>query len=180
LLSLYLRCVFLQAAAQPPAWETKALIAPNELDPWLGWSIDVSDDTLIAGSWNGNYRYNPTSESYWEYYQLPGSATVFIRTSAGSNLEWEQQGEPLVVDDGEDGSYYGYRVAIDGDTALISAAKMETQEARLFVFERSGGVWVQTKMLHTGGLEDGNILRIALDGDTGECRYLTHLPQYWW
>jgi hypothetical protein len=124
------------------------------MDLYLGWSIDVSDDTLIAGSWN---RIDLTS-----------SATVFVRTSTDSNLDWEQQGEPLVVDDGEGGSYYGYRVAIDGDTVLISATKMETQEARLFVFERSDGVWEQTKMLHTDGIDDGNILRIALDGDTGE------------
>jgi hypothetical protein len=72
------------------------------------------------------------------------------------------------VDDGQGGSYYGYRVALDGDTALISATKMETYEARLFVFERSDGVWEQTKMLRTDGFDDGNILRIALDGDTGE------------
>jgi predicted SPOUT superfamily RNA methylase MTH1 len=125
------------------------------MDLYLGWSIDVSGDSLIAGSWN---RSDLTRSS----------ATVFVRTSTDSNLDWEQQGEPLVVDDGEDGSYYGYRVAIDGDTALISATKTETQEARLFVFERSDGVWEQTKMLHSGGFDDGNILRIALDGDTGE------------
>jgi predicted SPOUT superfamily RNA methylase MTH1 len=112
------------------------------MDLYLGWSIDVSDDTLIAGSWN---RIDLTS-----------SATVFVRTSTDSNLDWEQQGEPLVVDDGEGGLYYGYRVAIDGNTALISASKIETQEARLFVFERSGGVWEQKKILHTGGHDDGN------------------------
>jgi hypothetical protein len=142
---------FLQAAAQPPAWETKALIARNDM--WLGWSMDVSGDTLIAGSWNGGFRHNLG----WDpIYQLPGSAAVFVRTSTDSNLDWEQQGEPLVVDDGEGGLYYGYRVAIDGNTALISASKIETQEARLFVFERSGGVWEQKKILHTGGHDDGN------------------------
>jgi hypothetical protein len=166
--SLSIHTVFLQAAAQPPAWELKAQIAPNEMDLYLGWSIGVSDDTLIAGSWRVPCQHwNDTINDY-ECEQLPGSATVFVRTSTDSNLDWEQQGEPLVVDDGEDGSYYGYRVAIDGDTALISATKMETQEARLFVFERSDGVWEQTKMLHSDGFDDGNILRIALDGDTGE------------
>ncbi|KAL7502436.1 hypothetical protein ACHAXN_000403, partial [Cyclotella atomus] len=109
------------ASAQPPAWETKAEIVPDELDSRLGWSIDVSGNTLIAGSWHEQLYWNETSNAWDGKYQLPGSATVFVRTSANSNLEWEQQGNPLVVDDGEGGSYYGYRVALDGDTALISA-----------------------------------------------------------
>jgi hypothetical protein len=143
---------------------------PDELDSRLGWSIDVSGNTLIAGSWHEQLYWNETSNAWDGKYQLPGSATVFVRTSANSNLEWEQQGNPLVVDDGEGGSYYGYRVALDGDTALISATNTMNTLGKLFVFERSSGVWQQTKMLHTDsdGYDDWNILRIALDGDTGE------------
>jgi hypothetical protein len=144
---------------------------PDELDSRLGWSIDVSGNTLIAGSWHEQLYWNETSNAWDGKWYLPGSATVFVRTSADSNREWEQQGEPFVVDDGEGGSYYGYRVALDGDTALISATTLNPTlppVAKLFVFERSGGVWEQTKILHTVGFDDGNILRIALDGDTGE------------
>jgi hypothetical protein len=103
--------------------------------------------------------------------QTLGSARVFVRTNPGSNVDWEQQGDPLIVDDEDGGVYTGYRVAIDGDTALISATHSSNGFARLFVFERSNNVWIQTKMLHTGidsydGYADG--LRIALEGNTGE------------
>lgn len=136
----------------------------------LGWSIAVSGDTLIAGSWDGYYCYWCSEDD--ESEPLPGAARVFIRTSADSNQDWEQQGDPLIVDDGEGGVYEGYRVAIDGDTALISATKrcQYCWAARLFVFERSNGIWNQTKMLHAheDSRDDGTILRIALEGNTGK------------
>ena len=76
---------------QPPAWENKAEIEPNEIDSGLGWSIDVSGDTLIAGSWKvRQYCYNETSNEWMVENQLQGSVSVFIRTSTDSNLDWEQ------------------------------------------------------------------------------------------
>jgi hypothetical protein len=75
---------FLQASAQPPKWETKAVIAPNKMDLYLGWSIDVSDDTLISGSWRVPCYWNAISNEF-ECEQLPGSATVFVRTSTIGN-----------------------------------------------------------------------------------------------
>ena len=53
---------------------------------------------------------------------------------------------------------------------MISATKMETSVAKLFVFERSGGVWEQTKMSLNDGVDVWNVLRIALDGDTGKTK----------
>ena len=97
-----------------------------------------------------------------------GSARVFYRTNSDSNLEWEQQGDPLIVDDGEGGTYFGYRVAISGNTAAVSASHIETHFARLFMFERTNDVWEQTAMLHSGFESHGsNIFRLALDGDIG-------------
>jgi hypothetical protein len=100
----------------------------------------------------------------------PGSARVFVRTNPESNVDWEQQGDPLIVDDGDGGVYEGYRVAIDGDTALISVRNVESWNAGLFVFERTGDVWKQTAILHksTPHYGDEDILRIALEGNTGK------------
>jgi hypothetical protein len=102
---------------------------------------------------------------------------VFVRTNPGSNANWEQQGDPLIVDDGEDGVYSGYRVAIHGDTALISVTHTINGFGRLFVFERSNGVWSQVKMLHTGvDIYDGMGFgfSIALEGNTGKPSVLLH------
>lgn len=166
--------------AQPPAWEVKATISPNDhsdfapdlsRDRGFGWSIAVSGDTLIAGSWDKSTGYWDEDTNTFVYDDPhPGSARVFVRTSSDSNTDWEQQGDPLIVDDGESGVYYGYRVAVDGDTALISATHQVSGIARLFVFERSNAVWQQSKMLHVREdyYDDGNILRVALEGNTGE------------
>jgi hypothetical protein len=100
-----------------------------------------------------------------------GSARIFVRTNPGSNVDWTQQGDPLIVNDGEGGVYSGYGVEIDGDTALISATHTSTGYTRLFIFERSNGIWTQTKMLHTGiNTYDGNGYGcpIALEGNTGK------------
>ena len=162
-----------QAAAQPPAWEIKAEVMPDEVDHGMGWSIDVSGDTLIAGSWKERqWLYNETLGYSVQEDVHPGAAYVFVRTDPSSNLGWEQQGDPLVVDDEEGGFYIGYRVAIDGDTALISATQSDTNVARLFVFERTDGVWEQKKMLHMDGVDYYHeILRIDIDGNTGESVY---------
>jgi hypothetical protein len=170
-----------KAVAQPPAWEVKANIMASDRayftpvlspDPGLGWSIDVSGDTLIAGSWtDGPYPYwDSSTNTVVEMDPPPGSARVFVRTNPESNVDWEQQGDPLIVDDGEGGVYEGYRVAIDGDTALISVRTVGGSfDAGLFVFERTGDVWEQTAVLHKSTPHYGDdILRIALEGNTGK------------
>ena len=171
--------IFSQAAAQPPAWEVKADIFPNDdpdftpvlsPDRGFGWSIDVSGDTLIAGSRSFDYGYDESVQNWVPIEPHPGSARIFVRVTAGSNVDWEQQGDPLIVNDGEGGAYYGYRVAIDGDTALIAATQYAIDEyrQRVFVFQRSGGVWVQEMMLHVDKTYHDNVLRVAIEGDTGK------------
>jgi hypothetical protein len=143
----------------------------SDRDHGFGWSIDISGDTLIAGSWmDGPFVYwDQDTNSMVTLNQTQGSARVFVRTNPDSNVDWEQQGDELIVDDGEGGSYYGYRVAIDGDTALVSVTNSDTHWARLFIFERSNGAWEQTKMLHTAiDSYGGIVLHIALEGSTGE------------
>jgi hypothetical protein len=85
--------------AQPPAWEVKATISPNDRsdfapdlsrDRGFGWSIAVSGDTLIAGSWEQNAGYWDEDTNTWVYDDPhPGSARVFVRTSSDSNTDWE-------------------------------------------------------------------------------------------
>ena len=93
---------------------------------------------------------------------------MFVPRTSGSNVDWEQQGNPLIVDDGEGGDYYGYRVAIDGNTALITATHREDYRQRLFVFQRSGVVWDQVAMLHVDKSYHDDVLRVAIEGDTGK------------
>lgn len=73
------------------------------------------------------------------------------------------------MDDDEGGDYYGYRVAIDGDTALVTATRRGDYSQRLFVFQRSSSVWVQEAMLHVNeDFAHDDVLRVAIEGDTGK------------
>lgn len=135
-------------------------------DHGFGWSVDYSVDTLIVGSYRAGKYESETST----YAAGEGSARVFVRSDPSSNIEWIQQGPPLVIDDPDyAGDYVGYRVAIDGDTALVSATRGEHGAARLVVFTRSGDTWTQEVILAPGGddPDDGLIPRVALEGDVG-------------
>ena len=154
------------------AWDLKAQVfaVNSDLSPdyGFGWSVAISGDTFIAGSYN-NAEYDWETDTYGPGQ---GSARVFKRASLGSQVLWEQQGDPLVVKDLDDmdSKYVGYRVAIDDDTALISATKGVGGVARLFVFERTATGWEQSAMLHVDNnyFDDGRIPQVALEGDTGQ------------
>lgn len=142
-------------------------------DHGFGWSLDFSGDTLIVGSYRaGKFEWETST-----YGAGGGSARVFVRADPDSNLEWIQQGPPLVVNDPDySGEYVGYRVAIDGDTALVSATRGEFGAAKLVVFRRFGNTWTQDQILPGDDVpDDGLIPRVALEGDLGAsivCLYL--------
>lgn len=65
--------------------------------------------------------------------------------------------------------YFGYAVAIDGDTALVGAPLAgATDEGTAFVFVRSAGVWTLQQALSAtdGAAGDDFGVAVALDGDT--------------
>lgn len=140
----------------------------SSLDDGFGWSVAISGDTFIAGSYN-SAEYDWATDSYGPG---KGSARVYKYSGPGSEVLWEQQGDPLIVYDDQDpnAEYIGYRVAISGNTTLISATKGVGGIARLFVFELTANGWKQTAMLHIDNdyLDDGHIPRVALEGDVGK------------
>jgi len=151
-------------------WDIRAQVTAinpdSSPDYGFGWSVAMSGDTFIAGSYN-------SAEYIWEtdsYGPGQGSARVFKYSGPESEELWEQQGEALVVNDPDDSdaAYVGYRVAIDGNTALISATRGVGGVARLFIFELTENGWDQTAMLHIDNdyLDDERIPRVALEGGT--------------
>jgi hypothetical protein len=159
--------LYAQATAQQ-LFGLKAELFPDPtMDPNLtpdhgfGWSLDFSGDTLIVGSYcSGNYESDTST-----YGAGGGSAHVFIRADPDSNLEWIQQGPPLVVNNPDySGEYVGYRVAFDGDTVLVSATRGKFGAARLVVFRRFGNSWTQDQIFPGDDVpDDGLIPHVALD-----------------
>jgi hypothetical protein len=124
-----------------------------------GWSVAISSDgnTAIVGGLDDD--------------NLAGAVWIFIRSGG----VWTQQG-PKLVGTGAVGTFpihQGYSVAIssDGNTAITGAYGDNFNAGAVWVFTRSGGVWVQqgSKLVGTdaiGNAEQGNSVGISSDGNT--------------
>jgi hypothetical protein len=120
----------------------------------FGHAVAVDGDTLVVGA---HYANNPGTDS--------GSAYVFTRSEG----VWTQQAE-LFPSDGGSYDQFGQSVAVEGDTVLVGAPYASDgtgDTGAVYVFERSGTVWIESEKL-TGsavawGADFG--VSVALDGD---------------
>jgi hypothetical protein len=124
---------------------------------FFGSSVVLDGDTALVGA-----GYKTVSGRLDQ-----GVAYVFTRSGGA----WSQQAE-LTASDGAAGDYFGFSVALDGDTALIGASN-KTVSAHLgqgaaYVFTRSGGAWSQQAELtgSDGAATDHFGQSVALNGDT--------------
>ena len=130
--------------AQADRTEDAQLIAnPKEGNAFLGGSSAVSGDTVLVGARGA--------------LGTKGAAYVFVRNGSG----WIQQAR-LTAGDGVGGHYFGGRVALDGDTALVGTQAGEAA----YVFVRNGSIWTQQQKLTQGGALGFGEADVALYGDT--------------
>ncbi|PCJ48300.1 MAG: hypothetical protein COA74_09275 [Gammaproteobacteria bacterium] len=123
----------------------------------FGISAAISGDTILVGAdLNEEKGFNA------------GAAYVFIR----SGDSWKQQAK-LTADDGAEGDIFGVRVALEDNTALISARRDDHQDmgvdtGSVYVFTRSSTVWSQqAKLTAPDGKADDRFGRsVALSGET--------------
>jgi hypothetical protein len=121
----------------------------------FGESIDAEGDTILIGvrfGWGGPLR--------------SGSAELYALDDGA----WVKQAQ-FRANDGTRDSYFGWSVALNGDTIAIGAIKADATEVdcgAVYVFERSGDTWQQSaKLLGSDTATDdhfGNC--VALHGDT--------------
>ncbi len=133
----------------------KVLASDGAGSDYFGYSVAISGDTAIVGSY---YDDDKGLDS--------GSAYVFTLVDGA----WTQQAK-LVASDGQAGDFFGYRVALSGDTALISAYGDDDGgmlAGAAYVFTRSGSIWTQqAKIRPSGGAEyDYFGFSVAVSGDT--------------
>ena len=123
----------------------------------FGISIAISGDTILVGAdLNEEKGFNA------------GAAYVFTRVGN----TWTQQAK-LTADDGAEGDIFGVRVALEGNTALISARRdddevMGVDAGSAYIFTRTGTTWSQQiKFTAPDGAADDRFGRsVALAGDT--------------
>ncbi len=123
----------------------------------FGISASLSGDTVVIGAdLNEEKGFNA------------GAAYVFTR----SGNTWSQQAK-LTASDGAEGDIFGVRVALDGNTALISARRddddtMGVDSGSAYIFTRTGSTWSQqAKLTAPDGTADDRFGRsVTLVGDT--------------
>ena len=137
-------------------WTQQAKLVSNAATTNFGFSVALSGDTAIVGAHFENIGSNSNQ----------GAAYVFVRNGAIWTME-----QKLVNSDGVPGSQFGYSVAIDGNTVLISAFAhriSNVEKGAAYVFTKVNNTWTQQIQLTDG---NGNIYErfgnsVALDGDT--------------
>lgn len=120
-------------------------------DDAYGWSVALDGDTLMVGS-----TYDATVAD--------DAGAVYVYTWNGTEWVFAQQ---LTASDAAADDEFGVAIALEGDTAMISAVYDNAKAGAVYVFERDAGVWSQTQKLvpNDSAADDLFGISIALDGD---------------
>ncbi len=146
--------VFVRSGA---SWSQQAKLTAGDAAAGdeFGYSVAISGDTAMVGAYADD---DGGSES--------GSAYVFVRSGAS----WSQQAK-LTAGDAAADDWFGFSVAISGDTAVAGANGDDDAGAysgSAYVFVRSGASWSQQTKLTAGDAAADNEFgySVAISGDT--------------
>jgi len=142
--------------------QVKVLSASDKADfNKFGWSVAISGDTAVIGA--------PYAAS--NGYQR-GQAYVFSKDLGGTN-NWGQK-KILSASDKVNDDYFGYSVAVSGNTTIVGARSVASggyQRGQAYVFSKDrGGTnnWGQVKILSASDKADSNNFgySVTVSGDT--------------
>jgi len=163
------------------AWSQQAYLKASNTNPidLFGWSVSVSGDTIVVGapledsiasSVNGNQLDNSATDA--------GAAYVFVR----SYTVWSQKAY-LKASNTEALDYFGYSVAVSGDTIVVGAYGEDSNATGVdgnpfnnsagsagaaFVFMRNGNSWSQQAYLKASNSDANDLFgySVAVSGNT--------------
>ena len=150
--------VFTRSAS---AWTQQAYIKASNTDQLdsFGWSVALDNDTLAVGA----------NREFGENNATAGSGAVYVFTR--NNSTWIQQAY-IQASNGAKSDFFGWYVALDGDTLAVGANHQDTasefQSGAAYVFTRSGSTWTEQAYIKasTTDVQDWFGNSVALDGDT--------------
>jgi hypothetical protein len=123
----------------------------------FGQSVAISGETAIVGAPLDDVGANGNQ----------GSAYVFVRVGA----TWSQQ-QKLTASDGATFDFFGFSVAISGETAIVGASLDDVganaDQGSAYVFVRVGTMWSEQQKLTAsdGAAGDQFGIAVALSGET--------------
>ena len=144
-----------RGTAQTPEQVAKLTASDAASRDFFGKSVAVDGDTAVIGAVGDD---DAGSSS--------GSVYVFVRSNGG----WVEQAK-LTASDAADHDLFGNSVAVDGDTAVISAQSKDgvgSRSGAVYVFVRSGDEWVEQAKLTASDAADHDLFGApaAVDDDT--------------
>ena len=146
-------------------FQTKLTAKDGAAGDLFGISVAIDGDTILVGADLNDERAEDAGAVY---------AYVF------DGKQWNHQAK-LVAKDGANTDIFGVRVALFGDTALISARRDDlegvgTDAGAAYIFERTKDTWTQTqKLVGPDGKADDRFARgVALNKDTALITAMHH------
>jgi len=136
--------------------QAKLNAADGQPGEYFGRSVAVCGDTVLVGA--------------SEWYTGRGAAYVYVRSEGPDGPEWTEQAK-LTATDAAAYDYFGYAVALDGDTALVGARGDDLTGANdagsVYVFVRTDGVWTEAAKLTANDAAAGDRFgtAVALEGN---------------
>jgi len=119
--------VYVRTSATNWNLQQELLPVPQTQIGYVGFSVAISGETIIAGGYRGTING----------YAVAGEVHVWTR----SGTVWTHQQRIIHPFIGTS-SYFGYAVAIEGDTAIISATmEFVSGKPEVFYYTRTGTVW---------------------------------------
>jgi hypothetical protein len=144
-------------------WGQVAKLAASDTqnDDYFGRSVAISGDTVVVGA---DLEAGAGSSR--------GAAYVFARNHGGAD-GWGQV-QKLTASDAQNGDYFGWSVAISGDTVAVGAYGEDgagSDRGAAYVFERNQGgpdSWDQVTKLTGSDAQNGDNFgrSVAISGDT--------------
>ena len=141
-------------------WSEQARLAASDADygDMFGGNVAIDGDTVLVGTREEAHREHDYTEA----------AYVFTRSWAS----WSEQAK-LTASDADGGDFFGWSVAIDGDTAVIGARYDDDngknkKSGSAYVFTRSGTSWSEQQKITDSDADYGHEFghSVAIDGET--------------
>ncbi|WP_309381220.1 InlB B-repeat-containing protein [Cerasicoccus frondis] len=137
-------------------WTQQAKLTASDAaaNDYFGYSVSISGDTAIIGAYQDDDAGNDS-----------GSAYIYTR----SNGLWTEQAK-LTASDAAAGDYFGYRVSISGDFAIVGAYGSDDatyDNGSAYIYTRSNGLWTELVKHTASDATDGDYFgfSVGISGD---------------
>ncbi|MCP3995921.1 MAG: DUF11 domain-containing protein, partial [bacterium] len=120
----------------------------------FGRSVAIDGDVIVVGASLDRLGSSSSTET--------GSAYVFAR----SGQSWFQQ-QKLIADDGAQNDNFGYAVAVEDETIVVTAHSDDVAAGSAYVFVWDGTTWLQEQKLVALDREAQDVFGFSVDIDAG-------------